>query len=86
MSAGILNLQDAPRDPLERLVWLGGVKDAVQTELDEEFASAYFWARFTGRLPEALGLRLHSKKRVMAYTRHSNESRGRAVSSWGDGY
>lgn len=79
----ILNLQDAPEDPIERLVWLGGIMEQVKTELDSEFRLAYFWSRFTGRLAEAEKLALHSHKRIMAYTRAENEARGRMI-RWGD--
>ena len=80
----ILDLRGAPDDPLERLIWLGGVDEAVKAEMDEQWAQAYFWCRFTGRLNEALALGLHSRKRVMAYTRRANEHAGRMV-RWGDG-
>ena len=80
----ILNLSGAPEDPIERLLWLGGVNEAVKHELDDAFMEAYFWARFTGRLDAALELGLHSRKRVMAYTRAENEQRARMI-RWGDG-
>lgn len=79
----ILNLDDGPSDPIERLIWLGGVMGQVRTELESEFQQAYFWARFTGRLEDAEALGLHSHKRVMAYTRAENEARGRMI-RWGD--
>lgn len=84
MNKQILNLRGAPTDPIERLVWLGGVMEQVRSELDDAFADAYFWARFTGRLQNALDLRLHSRKRVMAYTRAVNNARGRQI-RWNDG-
>jgi hypothetical protein len=84
MNSTLLNFNRAPTDPIERLVWLGGVMDQVQTELDRQFQEAYFWARFTGRLDAALDLHLHSRKRVMAYTRAENEFRARMI-RWGDG-
>lgn len=80
----ILNLEGAPDDPIERLVWLNGVLTQVRTELDEQWTQAYFWARFTGRLDAALALHFHSRKRVMAYTRAGNEHAGRMI-RWGDG-
>lgn len=82
MTSPILNLDGAPEDPIERLIWLGGVAEQVQRELDPQWRQAYFWARFTGRLPEAMALGLHSRKRVMAWTRAENEQRGRMV-RWG---
>ena len=79
----LLNLSEAPEDPIERLLWLSGVKTQVQRELDREFQLAYFWCRFTGRLDEAERLALHSHKRIMAFTRSENEARGRMV-RWND--
>lgn len=84
MTGQILNLRGAPTDPIERLIWLGGVMEQVRTELDDAFGEAYFWARFTGRMNSALALGLHSRKRVLAYTRAMNNQRGRQI-RWGDG-
>lgn len=84
MIGPLLNFASAPDDPIERLIWLGGVDDQVKTELEREFQEAYFWARFTGRLDAALDLHLHSRKKVMAYTRAENEFRARMI-RWGDG-
>jgi len=84
MARRILDLRGAPEDPIERLLWLGGVMDQVREELDDAFKEAYFWSRFTGRLDAALALGLHSRKRVMSYTRAENESRARMI-RWGDG-
>lgn len=83
MSQPLLNLTEAPEDPIERLVWLGGVAEQVEREMKDQWQQAYFWARFTGRLDTALKLGLHSHKKVMAYTRAENENRGRLV-RWGD--
>jgi hypothetical protein len=83
MSSPILNLEDAPEDPIERLIWLGGVAEQVAAELAPQWQQAYFWARFSGRLDDALRLGLHSHKRVMAWTRAENEHRGRMI-RWGD--
>lgn len=85
MSQSILNLDQAPEDSIERLMWLSGVEAAVKTALDKEFQSAYFYARFSQRLDAALSLHLHPEKRVLAWTRAENEARGRAI-RWGDGY
>jgi hypothetical protein len=79
----ILDLTEAPREPLRRLMWLSGVMDEVATELNSEYQRAYFDLRLEGRLDEAIDLRLHSPKRVMAFTRAENESRGRLI-RWGD--
>lgn len=84
MTKHILDLSDAPDDPIERLIWLGGVLEQVHKELDPQWRQAYFWARFTGRLDDALRLGLHSRKKIMGYTRAENESRGRLI-RWGDG-
>lgn len=80
----ILNLNDAPEDAIERLLWLSGVKEQAQKELDEAFQQAYYEARLTERFDTALRLRLHSKKRALQMTRRENNSRGRSL-RWGDG-
>lgn len=80
----ILNLADAPRDPLERVMWLSGVNEAVRHELVEAFGGAYFEARLHGQLEAAITAGPHGRKRVLAFTRAENERRGRTV-RWGDG-
>lgn len=80
----ILNLDDAPDEPIERLAWLSGVMEEVKSELDAEFAAAYYEARLRQVFGHALALGLHSKKRALAYTRHENERRGRTI-RWNDG-
>lgn len=82
----ILNLDEMPENPIERLVWLSGVDSAVRRELNAAWQEAYFDARVQGMLPEALDLRLHATKRVMAWTRHENEARGRVITRWRDGH
>lgn len=84
MTQRLLDLREAPDDPIERLIWLGGAMEQARLELDDAFAEAYFWCRFTGRLNAALALGLHSRKRVMAYTRSMNNARGRQI-RWNDG-
>lgn len=79
----LLNLDDAPRDHLERLLWLSGVERRVRTELEAEYQRVYFETRVEGRLPAALALKLHSSKKALAWTRAENEARGRLV-RWGD--
>lgn len=81
----LIDFSAAPTDPIERLVWLSGVKQEVQKELDQEYRLAYFWCRFTGRFEEALRLRLHGRKRALAFTRAENENRGRMI-RWADRY
>jgi hypothetical protein len=80
----MLNLDDAPEAPIERLLWLSGVMEAVKAELDAEFAEAYYEARLEGVFDTATGLGLHSKKRALAFTRAENERRGRTI-RWNDG-
>lgn len=85
MPTPLLNLDQAPSDPLARLLWLSGVAEEAKTELEAEFQRTYFTARLERRLDAALGLGLHRPKRVLAWTRAENEKRGRAI-RWGDGY
>lgn len=80
----ILNLSEAPHDAAERLLWLSGVKQAAQTELDEAFTATYAHLRREGRLEWALEQHLHGKKRVLAMTRKWNRERGRMI-RWNDG-
>lgn len=80
----ILNLKQAPKDPVQRIVWLSGVQAQVREELDRALAAAYFDVRLHGQLGEVLDLGYHSRKRVLAWTRAENERRGRIV-RWGDG-
>jgi hypothetical protein len=80
----ILNLNDAPSDPLERLLWLSGVKEAAARELEDAYAKAYAEARMERRFDAALSLHLHGKKRALAFTRRWNSSQSRMI-RWGDG-
>ena len=80
----ILNLDEAPKDPIEKIMWLSGVREQAARELDAAFAEAYFEARLQRRLETAIAAGPYAKKRVLAYTRHENQRRGRAV-RWGDG-
>lgn len=80
----ILNLSEAPEDPVERVAWLGGVLEAARAELDEAFSLAYFEARLQGQLDAAVHAGPYARKRVLAFTRHENQKRGRSV-RWNDG-
>lgn len=79
-----IDFSDAPKDPVERLIWLSGARDAFDAQIEPLWQRAYFEARQTGRLDAALHLGHHSRKRVMAYTRAENERTGRQW-KWGDG-
>lgn len=79
----IVDFSEAPSDPIERIVWLSGVQEIVDRELHAAYQKSYFEARQTGRLDSALGLRIHSHKRIMAFTRAENERTGRQW-RWGD--
>ena len=79
-----IDLTDPPKDPIERLVWLSGARDAFDAAVTPMWQKAYFEARQTGRLDAALGLRYHSLKKIMAFTRAENERLGRQW-RWGDG-
>lgn len=83
MSTHILDLSEAPDEPLRRLLYLSGVKEKVQEELDAEYRRIYFDMRLEGRLDDALDLAEHSHKQIMRFTRNENEARGRQV-RWGD--
>lgn len=80
----ILNLDDAPKDPIERIIWLDGVNKAVRIELEAEYQRAYFGARITKRFDEAVAVGRTSRKRALAWTRKQNETTGRTI-RWNDG-
>lgn len=81
-----LDLSSAPVDPIERLAWLSGIDQALRREVNLAWQETYFEARIKGVFDAALDLKLHPKKRALAWTRHENEARGRAISEWGDGW
>jgi hypothetical protein len=82
----LIDFSSAPEDPIERLMWLSGIDQALRKEVDQAWAEAYFDARVKGLFAEALSLHLHSKKKALAWTRHVNNERDRVVWRWRDGY
>jgi hypothetical protein len=80
----LLNLSEAPKDPIERLMYLSGVREQVASELEAELSDAYFQARLQHRFEAALAAGPYAPKRALALTRHENQRRGRSV-RWGDG-
>jgi hypothetical protein len=80
-----IDFSGAPSDPVERLVWLSGAREVLDAELSNAWQVAYFEARMSGRIDQALALKLHARKRVLAFTRAENERRGRVIRAWGDG-
>lgn len=80
----ILNLDAAPTDPIERIMWLTGVKEKALAELDEAFRVAYYKARLERRFDAAIAAGPYAKKRALAMTRAENNRRGRAI-RWNDG-
>lgn len=81
----VIDFSAAPHDPIERLVWLSGAKEAFDTQVTAMWRTAYYDARLSGRFQAALDLRLHSHKKALALTRAENERRGRGL-KWGDGF
>lgn len=79
----LLRLDQAPTDPVERIMWLTGVLTQARRELDAALAAAYFEARLQHRLDNAISAGPYARKRVLALTRRENELRGRTV-RWGD--
>jgi len=80
-----IDFSNAPQDPIERLLWLSGAQAAFDAQVNTLWQQTYFEVRLSGLLPTALALGLHSRKRVLEFTRAENERRGRAM-HWGDGY
>lgn len=80
----ILRTDQLPKDPIDQIIWLDGVKRAVESELDLLYEDAYFQARLTRRFEAAVEAGRASRKRALAWTRRANERRGRSV-RWNDG-
>lgn len=80
----ILDLSEAPEDPLDRLIWLSGVERAVAHELEDERMRLTFEVRLQSRFEALIGLGLYSKNRLLAWCRAENNRRGRPV-RWSDG-
>lgn len=80
----MIDFSAAPEEPLARLMWLTGVRQRAATELNQEWQRTYFQARLEGKLDHAIHLGFHSRKQILAFTRHENESRGRVVKKWAD--
>lgn len=85
MARTLLDLTEAPQDPIRRLLWLSGVMDEVKAELDTQFQRTYYEARVEQRIESAFDLKLHARARILKWTRQENEARGRTI-RWGDGY
>lgn len=79
----ILDLHDAPEDPLERLVWLTGVEKRVAAELEAERQRVTFEIRLAGGLENLIGLGLYSRTRILKWARAENRRRGMSV-RWND--
>jgi hypothetical protein len=84
MATHILNLDDCPSDPVEAIIWLDGVWEAVSHELDAAYEEAYFEARVRGQFETALSVGRAPRKRALAWTRRRNNRMGRQV-RWSDG-
>lgn len=80
----ILNTADMPKDAYQRILWLNSVREAVDEELEELFAEAYFQARLRGQFEAAVKATGHGLNRALAWTRRINNRNGRQV-RWSDG-
>lgn len=78
----ILDMSEAPKDPVQRLIWMTGVKQQVQDEIDMECESIYTRLRMEGRFDVVLAVGLHAKGRALALTRRANRAR---QIRWDDG-
>lgn len=81
-----IDFSETPSDPIERLLWLSGARESFDQQVGTAWQVAYFEARLKGLIDPAIGLHLHSRKRILAFTRAENERRGRVVKRWSDGY
>lgn len=80
----VLNLDEAPEDPIERIIWLDGVQEAINAELECALDEAYFNARMQERFESAVAVGKASLKKALAHTRHHNSRTGSSV-RWRDG-
>jgi hypothetical protein len=78
-----VDLSDLPDDPLERLAHLGEVEEQIRVEIHRAYANAYFDARLTGQIDDAISVRRHGRRRILSMTRWLNRERGSSV-RWGD--
>lgn len=81
----ILDLSGQPHDAAERLLYLSGVKQAVETELNEAYGETYAQLRREGRIEWAIEQGFHGKKRVLAMTRRWNREKAGRMVRWNDG-
>lgn len=84
--SGLIDMSEAPENPVERLVWLDGIDQVLRREVNRAWQEAYFRARLEGVFDRALDLHLHTPRRAVAWTRHENEARGRVITRWNDGF
>lgn len=82
--AQILDFSEAPATPIERLLWLSGVMEEARAELSREYQRTYFEARSQGMLKPAVDLGIHSRKTILAMTRHENQRLGVIIRRWED--
>jgi len=80
----MMDFSQAPEPPIARLLWLSGVMEEAKAELNSEYQRTYFQARSQGMLADAVGLGLHSRKTILAMTRHENQALGVPVRRWED--
>lgn len=79
----MLNIADAPEDPIELLSWAVTQRERINDELDRLTADALFDARLENRFEEAVAASGLSYSRALRLTRNVNEQRGRQV-RWRD--
>lgn len=80
----MLDLSHAPKDPVERVIWLDGVMEVVRAELDEAYAEAFFQARLERRLEAAVAAGRTPMKTALRLTRRLNNRQQRMI-RWNDG-
>lgn len=80
----LLNLSEAPKDPVRRAAWLSGVMKQARTEMENALAATYYEARLQGIFPQAVEAGPYARNRALALTRRVNRERGRMV-RWNDG-
>ena len=75
----ILDLSDAPGEPVKRILWLSELDQLVRDELDSAYRKAYFKARQQDSFEAAVEVGPFPRTKALRLTRQENEAQGRQV-------
>jgi hypothetical protein len=75
----LLDLTEAPREPVHRVLWLSELSNLLAEELHLAYRKAYFEARQQGTFEVAVEVGPFSRTVALAMTREHNEATGRQL-------